>query len=131
MGVMSEAPFERTRQRTPSLFVGKLSGLQGHMQGDYRDYRNTSGECVETPRTQLHTALHGLRERVKCHNANLKTSVLSKSRQNGQLAGVEATFGVRGAGSGLLTPAPPRGIPARLPHCAKEERGVVQADGGL
>src|SRR5690348_6245765 len=100
MGVMSETPFERTRQRTPSLFVGKLPELQGHMQGADRDYRDTSGECWQLPRTPLSTARHGRGKRVKCHNAILKASGGAlKRRAGGAVAGVEATFGMRGTGS--------------------------------
>jgi hypothetical protein len=101
---MSKAPFERTRQRTPSLFVGRLSGLQGHMearlsglqghfQGVYRDDKDTMVQSVALLSATTRTS---------------RPRWVSKNRHDQHLAGVEATFGMRGAGSGLLASTPPR-----------------------
>src|SRR6266567_874772 len=78
---------------TTGTHSGRLEGLQGHIQGD-----------GETTRTPLHKALH-----FSVPQRESQDHVWSqKNRQDEQLAGVEATFGVRGAGPGLLASTPPR-----------------------
>ena len=78
------------------------------MQGDWRDYRDTCRERVETPRTQLPTALHFWRASPRATTRTSRPRLLSKNRQDEQLAGVEATFSMRGTGSSLLASTPPR-----------------------
>ena len=78
------------------------------MQRDWRDYRDPSRERVETPRTQLHTARHFWRASPRATTRTSRPRLLTKNRQDEQLAGVEATFSMRGTGSRLLASTPPR-----------------------
>src|SRR5438876_6628541 len=63
---------------------------------------------VETPRAQLHTAWCFWRARPRATTRISRPPLLSKNRQDEQLAGVEAALGMRGTGSRLLASTPPR-----------------------
>ena len=76
------------------------------MQGDERDYGDTSREMVETTRTLAFHSCSG--QSARWNDESLCDDGCSQQNWHDErLTGVEATFGMRGAGSGLVASTPP------------------------
>src|SRR5438309_2735630 len=91
-------PVWRESIGTTGTHSGRLEGLQGHIQGNAwrRQGHNCTARCTSG-------------ERVRVPQREPQDHVWSEKNEHDKpLTGVEATFGVRGAGSGLLASTPPR-----------------------
>src|SRR5712691_10553517 len=97
MRVMRQTPFKGTPQ---------VKEHQVSLEGDCRDYRDTSREMVETTRTLAFHSWSG--ESARWNDESLCDDRCSQQNWHDErLTGVEATFGMRGAGSGLVASTPP------------------------